>query len=386
MSLYFIQINAICLIVLIIVYTAIRIQRGIFDTKRLTFAILTISAMIMCISDALAWVSNARTDTIVLTYISNALYFLSITACGYFWLTYVNLKIRPVDFNHKRSRLLTGIPLAAIVVLLLANPFTDFLFTIDSNGVYSRGEGIFIHWLVSYGYLIIATVLVIIQLFKAKTRVERSNLWLLVWFIIPPALAAVIQIIFYGTTTTSCGVTISILIIALNKLNYDVSRDPLTSLNNRRALDNYIVDKLSKNNVDFTVLMCDIDNFKSFNDTKGHTVGDLVLTRMATALKIACSKKTLPYFLCRYGGDEFVICGPFKDEGEVLSLVNDLKSSVVNINEISKDPYTFSMSVGYAFGTCLNLEDVEKLIVQADKVMYEDKTRKKQAMLAATKN
>lgn len=379
MTLYYIQTNAICLTILIVVFSSMRIRRGIVDARRIAFLALVVTAMIMCVSDALAWFTEGKSfpGVIPIMQISNIIYYISMTACGYLWLTYVNFRLRDIGFDHKKSMLLTSVPLIVMAALLISNPLTHLIFSIDSNAMYSRGVGVFIHWIISYAYLFVTTIMVLARLAKSKSRVEKSTLWPLVLFIIPPLAAAVLQTFFYGTTLTQCGTTVSILIIALTQMTDEVSKDSLTGLNNRRALDDYITEQISKENNNLTLLMCDIDNFKSINDTKGHAIGDLVLKRMSEALKTVCADRTKPYFLCRFGGDEFVICGPQMSEDEALLLISELKAAIRNINEEKNDNNSFSISVGHASGICHSAEDVEKLLTAADEIMYVDKKNKK---------
>jgi diguanylate cyclase (GGDEF)-like protein len=57
-------------------------------------------------------------------------------------------------------------------------------------------------------------------------------------------------------------------------------------------------------------ILCDIDHFKSVNDTYGHTVGDDVLRRTAAVLADACRREDV---VCRYGGEEFIVLAPSSD-------------------------------------------------------------------------
>ena len=78
----------------------------------------------------------------------------------------------------------------------------------------------------------------------------------------------------------------------LNENTYDV----LTKTYNRRILD-------KETNYD-VVVMCDIDNFKEINDSFGHQVGDEILKKVS---KLLLSITREDDFVCRYGGDEFII-------------------------------------------------------------------------------
>ena len=83
--------------------------------------------------------------------------------------------------------------------------------------------------------------------------------------------------------------------------------DALTGLSNRAGLDRALASAISRHNrhgEPFSVLMLDMDHFKSINDTYGHGMGDEVLRKVATVIVAACR----PYDqISRYGGEEFAV-------------------------------------------------------------------------------
>lgn len=81
------------------------------------------------------------------------------------------------------------------------------------------------------------------------------------------------------------------------------SIDPLTGLYNRRSMQDFFAQVL-KAEADFSLIMCDIDNFKRVNDTYGHDFGDVVLKEIAhIAKQQVCDKG----YVCRWGGEEILI-------------------------------------------------------------------------------
>ena len=183
--------------------------------------------------------------------------------------------------------------------------------------------------------------------------------------------------LIYGATTTQCGMALAALIIAINYIVDEVSKDTLTGLNNRRALETTIIERLQRSNSKITILMCDIDKFKNINDTLGHTAGDWVLKGMAGALKTVCTIGNKRLFLCRYGGDEFVICGSDLEKDEIEQLKINIENAIATVNNDYSDELKFGISIGDATGNCSTYEDVEGLISLADGRMYEHKQSKK---------
>ena len=87
-------------------------------------------------------------------------------------------------------------------------------------------------------------------------------------------------------------------------------RDPLTGLYNRRFMEASLERELvaaARNNTPLSVVMGDIDHFKSVNDTHGHQAGDEVLQTVGSVLRQLCRKSDIA---CRYGGEEFLIVFP----------------------------------------------------------------------------
>ncbi|KPD08825.1 diguanylate cyclase, partial [Aneurinibacillus migulanus] len=86
------------------------------------------------------------------------------------------------------------------------------------------------------------------------------------------------------------------------QLTLDAITDPLTGLTNRRALQ-AIMHRWIEEQIPFSIIIMDIDKFKSINDTFGHQAGDEVLKHFA---KIITSCVRPGYVCCRFGGEEFI--------------------------------------------------------------------------------
>ena len=150
------------------------------------------------------------------------------------------------------------------------------------------------------------------------------------------------------------------LIEERNYLRNFANIDPLTGLNNRRALDRIR---------DFTgVLMLDIDDFKSINDTYGHDKGDEVIKKIASIIQRTTRAKDC---VCRLGGDEFaaifVEC-PHDVIRERAELIGATVRETVTLENPTRNVTT---SIGFAtneFNTSLDL-----IMKQADLALYESK-------------
>ena len=106
------------------------------------------------------------------------------------------------------------------------------------------------------------------------------------------------------------------------------TRDPLTGMYNRRGLMTHLEQWMSwagRYDRPLGVLLVDVDDFKSINDTHGHAVGDIALDGRRGALAGTVRGSDL---VARYGGDEFAVVAPETDAEELRALANRLIESV----------------------------------------------------------
>jgi diguanylate cyclase (GGDEF)-like protein len=117
--------------------------------------------------------------------------------------------------------------------------------------------------------------------------------------------------------------------------------------------------------------MCDIDNFKSYNDTYGHSEGDECLKQIAQTIK-----KTLRRprdFCARYGGEEFVIVLPDTPEEGAVRMAEEIRENVQktklpHARSSPLDVVTLSLGVSTMIGDALT--SYEELLQQADRALY----------------
>jgi len=148
-----------------------------------------------------------------------------------------------------------------------------------------------------------------------------------------------------------------------------VERDPLTNLNNRRSgivkIKN-LRTKAEKNGLKYSVAMCDIDHFKSVNDTYGHDAGDTVLKEVAKHLRDSIYGHGTAI---RWGGEEFLILLENVDEAaakeKLWNILYELREKVIMHEQT---PIRVTMSIGVIGG---NLGvSYEEEITLADARLY----------------
>jgi diguanylate cyclase (GGDEF)-like protein len=149
-------------------------------------------------------------------------------------------------------------------------------------------------------------------------------------------------------------------------------RDPLTGLRNRRGLHAAAVDLMDvpADDAHLSVLVLDIDDFKSINDTYGHARGDAVLRLMADRIALICGEAAV---VARTGGEEFAIVIR-ADEVEAGALADTLLGVVSRPDD--ETPITVSLGIAYSPDVRrADIRAITDLVEKADSAMYTAKSR-----------
>ena len=151
-------------------------------------------------------------------------------------------------------------------------------------------------------------------------------------------------------------------------------RDGLTSLYNRRFLDEMLehdLAKLRRSGKRAAVMLIDVDHFKRFNDTYGHQAGDEALRKVGAALLAAVRASDV---VCRYGGEEFLVFLPECEAAEAMSKAEALRAAVqaIPLRVGGEAIPPISASFGVAMFPTVSDNRVE-LIQLADRALYQAK-------------
>lgn len=122
--------------------------------------------------------------------------------------------------------------------------------------------------------------------------------------------------------------------------------DELTSLFNRRSLDEMIDEEISRHSRyggSFTLAIMDLDSFKAFNDTYGHPAGDRLLRQVGECIRDAIRTSDRAF---RYGGDEFAILLPQTDTDAALLVTERVRKKIAN--DLDTGDIPVSASIGMA--------------------------------------
>ncbi len=168
---------------------------------------------------------------------------------------------------------------------------------------------------------------------------------------------------------------------ALHRANQTLEQlsiiDSLTQVANRRQFDNYLSEEWQKQKIkqsNLSLILCDIDYFKLYNDKYGHLIGDYCLQQVAS--EISSVMKKYSGLLTRYGGEEFGIILPDTDGVTALKIANTIRDAIYNLKiahqKSAVDKYvTLSLGVYSIIPSADTSPDL--LIASADKALYEAK-------------
>lgn len=371
---YNIEVNLSTVIILVIIKIAIRRSLLNLSTDKLLFHQMLDLNIVFSVSNIFTHIFKGTHffySSFVL-HLSNMVYIEAMTLISYLWVFYVYNRIGK-DISLK-SKLIWGIPFFFVTILLLINPFTDIIFTIDDNNIYTRNPGLYLHWAASWFYIIAGTILAIIAIHKTKNKLKKRYIRPLVYLIICPAVSSIFQMLFYGLSTTQIGLAIGMFLIFVITLGNEISLDTLTKLNNRGGMENFLQNQFDNyKKQDITLFMLDLNNFKMINDKFGHNMGDRAIKDAASILKKVCSISDEKIFLCRYGGDEFVMVSRDLNTEKSNELIKAVRRESIQKNIENNNFYEIEFSIGFSNGLCSSYEDIEALLVEADKKMYENK-------------
>lgn len=161
----------------------------------------------------------------------------------------------------------------------------------------------------------------------------------------------------------------------LDETRAEALTDKLTGISNRAGFDkalNMAMMEARDEQESMTLVMCDIDHFKKFNDNYGHQVGDQVLRLVGGILRSTLKGQDIP---CRYGGEEFAMILPRTRLNDAAKVADAIRLAVERKRIVRKSTGEAISRVTMSFGVSEFIpgEPGSELIERADKALYEAK-------------
>ena len=151
------------------------------------------------------------------------------------------------------------------------------------------------------------------------------------------------------------------------------STDELTGLPNRRQLQerlDYQLTVTERTNRPLSLIMIDVDHFKSFNDTMGHSAGDAVLRELGRLLADIVRGGDLP---ARYGGEEFTVMLPDTDRDGAVVAAERIRCRLEQTRVTEDVPRPCQVTASFGVATTTGGEEGDSLFQRADQALYEAK-------------
>ncbi len=153
-------------------------------------------------------------------------------------------------------------------------------------------------------------------------------------------------------------------------------KDHLTGLYLRRYMNDVLENLIYSYNrykKVFSIIMMDLDNFKSVNDTYGHLAGDEVLRVIGSVLKTSTRKSDIPI---RYGGDEFIVILPETKLNDAVVVAKKIKDKISSIR-FKKNEIEFKCSLSLGVTQVRDGDTMESVLDRVDQALYKTKENAK---------
>ena len=375
-AVYYVEANIVCIIVfgIILIHNHFNIDR---QEKQIKYDHTLIIFMLYFLLDCV-WaliVSGVIPKSGIIVIASNFAVYLLMVATMYFWLQYVMAYEQVPHRNRPLNKFVVLFPFIVSTTALLIH------YLIAPQMFISKDMDLlptYYIYLAAVPYIYLAAIIfyTIRKARSEKNRAEKRKHLFIGFFPIMVMAGGIAQLIFPYIPIYCISVMILMLIFYIQSLDLRISMDPLTQLNNRSQLTHYTASRsnLYMDDKLTFVLIMDIDGFKAINDTYGHWEGDQALVTVSDSLKKVVNSYSMPSFLCRYGGDEFLLIIHPETKEETEHLIRNIRNEFEEVSK--KSQYVLSLSIGY--DELIGVQDtMHNCIRRADKKLSLDKDYRK---------
>lgn len=373
---YYIEANVVCMIVfgILLLHNHFNIDR---QEKQIKFDHVLVIFMLYFLVDCFwaAIVGELMPKTRFTMVVNEFLIYILMGATVYSWLNFVMAYEQVPHRNRPINRFAVIFPFIVSTVTLILQYIIAPQTLINEE--HDTLPGFSIYMIAVPDIYVSAVLFYTIRKSRAEESFIEKRKHLYIGFLpLMVSVGGLIQeTLFPYVPIYCCTCLILMLIFYIQSIEVRISADPLTSLNNRGQLMRYTTQRanLYVEGRLSVVVMMDIDGFKGINDNFGHAQGDKALVLVAESLKTVINRHSMPSFLGRYGGDEFImILHPERLE-EVDQLIAEVREEIrIGCEAICP----LSLSAGY--DVLLGEHDsVQSCIQRADKKLYLDKEYRK---------
>ena len=297
--------------------------------------------------------------------IYNTILYLQFSFPAVAWVLYFEYKT--FGERHKTKVIVVSFVIVFFlaIILVVINHFNGMIFGFSPMNHFEKGPLGYLMAILAYGPVLFYVLSVIIRRKYADERIIKT----VVTICIVPISAFPIQMNHLGLTIIWPSLTLVILVTYILFETDSLQKDDLTGLYTRKHLEKRVKYLLSKKQ-EFSIVMIDLDRFKSVNDTYGHPVGDQVL-KVVSSIILSNVKRRDEAF--RIGGDEFILLVQEDNKTGGISIGNRLKEEIRVFNRKEFLPFEISMTFGVYHSHSNTSETYSTIMTNVDKKMYEKK-------------
>lgn len=304
-----------------------------------------------------------------LTGLVTTVYYVLTPLMGLAYFLYTVSVIYP-DAQDGQLRRVVGVwllPGAAYALMVLVNPFTHSLFTIDAARGYERGRLVFVTYLIFYAYCLASIVVTVYN----HRRIDRKIYRILAAFPVLAVLVILVQQLYPDVILSGSAATCALLIIYLHLQNKQISVDYLTGVPNRQELLNmlgYMIKRAP--NKRFVLVVVSLRDFRIINNTCGQITGDEFLKEVCRFLVQAGPRDNV----YRFSGDEFALLFTNENVEQIKRCVRSVQSRMTQPWHAAD--YRFVLSAVMGVIAYNRGDTLEKTVSAIEYAVYEAKTGK----------
>lgn len=260
-----------------------------------------------------------------------------------------------------------NLPLYFNALMCVLSYKTGWIFFVDSQNQYTRGNLFLLPTIISLFYF----GLMVISVIKNIAEYEIGDRISFIAIILIPILATTFQILFHNLILIWNCVALCLLLYYIFLRELQFTYDMQTGVKNRSAFEKEM-EQYVKYNKNAAIFVFDLNNLKETNDVYGHKVGDEMLLDAAKIINECFMSIGTTY---RIGGDEFCVICKEPSRQLVEFTISNLDDLIIKVNQNRQNKIL--LACGYAFYNKKESESIYSAFSQADKVMYTHKAKLK---------
>ena len=369
-----VQMNIFCMVILGIIFIKI-IKNGRNTQSEKYFLILLAFAVLYLFCDMLWQLMTGGflfAGNIFIHNLINIVFYIGLEGVAYFWFLFSETIQGSSSVLTFRGRIGIAFPAMVYVVVILLSPWSHWIFWVNEQNQYCRGDFYFLQLLFVYLYPFFTCVKALVKAFRKENYAKRDKFLSLAGFMKAPILVGTLQIPFVGSNMIGIAITLSAFMYYIRTLELEVSVDPFTKMNNRNHMIEYLEGELknTRRAKQLYFMFLDVDCFKMINDTYGHLEGDAAILMVSESIKKLCGR--VGGYCARYGGDEFIVILHCKNDDDAEAFGKRVRENLKRRCEAAGKKYKLDISVGFARypGGDVAIPD---FIAMADSHLYREK-------------